>query len=138
MRGLVEAAGLQDRIHVESAGTADYHTGKLPDGRAIDAAARRGIHLKSRAKQFRAADWERFDYVVAMDGSNWGDLSQIKPPSVDASKLRLLRSFEGEAFARAPVPDPYYGGPEGFEEVLDLCEVACAALLEYVRREHSL
>jgi protein-tyrosine phosphatase len=137
MRSLVLRAGLQDRIHVESAGTAAYHAGELPDRRSRAAASARGIELSSRARQFVREDWDRFDYVLAMDRANFDELAEAAPQTARA-KLSLLLSFNPASRTGAEVPDPYNGGPDGFEEVLDLCEAACAGLLEHLRREHRL
>src|SRR6188472_953411 len=93
MRHLVKEAGLGHVIEVESAGTAAYHTGSLADPRARKAAARRGIRIEGCARQFQPSDWGRFDYVLAMDGSNKDDLESIMPQGAD-TKLHLLRSFD--------------------------------------------
>jgi protein-tyrosine phosphatase len=138
MRFLVEEASLADRIEIGSAGTAGYHTGDLPDRRSRAAALRRGIELTSRARQFAMKDWERFDYVLAMDGENYDVLARQAPSPAARSRLRLLREFDAKSPPKAGVPDPYYGGEDGFEHVLDLCEAACAGLLEHIRREHGL
>src|SRR5262245_37963740 len=110
MRHLVEAAGLGERIEVSSAGTGDYHVGEEPDARARDAARRRGIHLMSRARQFKKSDWDRFDYVLAMDRSNMRELGRGAPSKAVLAKLSLLRSFDPASPPDAAVPDPYYGG----------------------------
>ncbi|NLE85011.1 MAG: low molecular weight phosphotyrosine protein phosphatase [Myxococcales bacterium] len=137
MRHLVEAAGLSAHVEIDSAGTAAYHIGKGPDHRSRQAAAARGIVIGGQARQFTPADWERFDYVLAMDSSNYEDLIAHAPPEAK-QKLRLLRSFDPASPPGAPVPDPYYGGAEGFDEVLDLCEAACRGLLDHLKREHGL
>lgn len=138
MRHLVVQASLGARIEIASAGTAGYHIGELPDRRSRAAARKRGIELGSRARQFAVKDWERFDYVLAMDGENYDVLARQAPNEAARSRLRLLREFDPEAPPRASVPDPYYGGDDGFEHVLDLCEAACSGLLEHIRREHAL
>jgi protein-tyrosine phosphatase len=138
MRSLLEREGLEGKVAVESAGTADYHTGDLPDRRSRAAAKARGVLLESRAKQFVPADFERLDYVLAMDAENVRNLMQIAPDAAARAKIRRLRSFDPAAPPGAAVPDPYHGGAESFEEVLDLCEAACAGLLEHLRREHRL
>jgi len=137
MRHLVARAQLGSKIEISSAGTAGYHTGELPDRRSRAAALERGIELQSRARQFAAADWDRFDYVLAMDGENFDALA-AQAPRAARSRLRMLREFDPESEPRSDVPDPYYGGADGFEHVLDLCEAACAGLLEHIRREHAL
>jgi protein-tyrosine phosphatase len=138
MKHLVAREGLSERVAVESAGTADYHTGELPDRRARAAARARGIDLDSRARQFVPADFDRFDYVLAMDSENECNLKRLAPDARARAKLRLFRSFDPTSPLGAPVPDPYYGGDDGFEQVLDLCEAACAGLVSHLRREHRL
>ena len=137
-RHLVNEAELGARIEVESAGTAGYHTGDAPDPRARAAGKRAGIHVGGRAQQFSAKDFERFEYVVAMDSSNLNDLRAIAPSPVAAKKVRLMRSYDPEAPANAPVPDPYYGGDDGFDHVLELCQSAARHLLQRIREEHRL
>jgi protein-tyrosine phosphatase len=138
VRGLLRAAGLEEKVVVESAGTGDWHVGALPDRRARAAAQQRGIELGSHARQFEPADWQRFDYVLAMDQANLAALAEAAPDDEARAKLRLFRSFDPAAPPGAEVPDPYYGGPEGFEHVLDLCEAAGLGLIEALRREHGL
>lgn len=134
MRALVESTGLAARIDVASAGTADYHSGELPDRRARAAARVRGIELVSRARQFTRADYDRYDYVLAMDIDNLARL-EAGSPSRARARIGLLRDFDPGSPARSSVPDPYYGAADGFEQVLDLCEAACAGLLAHIRRE---
>ena len=138
VRRLLREAGLDGKVVVESAGTGDWHVGALPDHRARAAAQRRGIDLVSRARQFVRADWQRLDYVLAMDQANFAALAEAAPDDEARAKLRLFRSFDPAAPPGAEVPDPYYGGPEGFEHVLDLCEAAGLGLIEALRREHGL
>lgn len=137
MRYLVSEAGLEHAIEVDSAGTAGYHSGEVPDARARAAGRRRGIEIKGRARRIEPLDFERFDYVLAMDAANLEDLLSIAPESAKA-KVRLLRSFDPASAPGSSVPDPYYGGDDGFDEVLDQCLAACAGLLNHLRREHSL
>jgi protein-tyrosine phosphatase len=145
MKHLVSQAGLADRVHIESAGTGDWHVGEPRDRRSQATAAARGVPLSGRAQQFTAADFDRFEYVVAMDGSNLDNLRQMAPSPAARGKISLLRSFEGEgqstgqaASAQPDVPDPYYGGAHGFEDVFDICQAACAGLLARLRRDHRL
>jgi len=138
MFDLVEKAGLAAAVEVDSAGTAGYHAGERPDARAAAAARRRGIELRSRARQFRAKDYDRFDYVLAMDQSNFDDLIELAGSADARKKLHLLRSFDPKSPRGAGVPDPYYGGDDGFEQVLDICTAACTGLLERVKKEHAL
>ena len=123
---LVEKAGLAGRIEAESAGTHDYHVGSPPDLRAQDHARRRGYDLsRLRARQVRKRDFGEFDLIVAMDGGHLRVLERNCPPE-HRGKLRML-------IPGRDVPDPYYGGPEGFDRVLDLVEGACLALLQEIR-----
>jgi protein-tyrosine phosphatase len=133
----VERAGLSDVIEIDSAGTDAYHVGEKPDRRATSTARARGIALGGRARRFERSDFARFDYVLAMDGQNLGNLKAMAPAGVSAH-IALLRSFDPEAPEHASVPDPYYGGDEGFETVLDLCEAACRGLLEHIVASHAL
>jgi protein-tyrosine phosphatase len=138
MRHLVREAGLEREIAVDSAGTAGYHTGEAPDRRACAAGARRGIAIEGGARQFKRGDFQRFDYVLAMDRANFDDLAALASDAAARGKLHLLRSFDPRTPHGADVPDPYYGGDDGFDDVLDLCFAACRPLLERIRREHQL
>ncbi len=134
MRKLVAEAGLEDRVEIDSAGTGGWHAGATPDERATEAARRRGIPLSGCARRVEPADFERFDLIVAMDRENVRDLRAVAPDAEAEEKVRLLREFD-PASDGAPdldVPDPYYGGPDGFDEVLDLVEAACRGLLAEV------
>ncbi len=137
-RHLVAEAGLSASFEIDSAGTAGYHSGDAPDHRARAAGRRAGIVIDGEARAFSRADFARFDHVIAMDPANVRDLRQMAPSQEAASKIRLLRSFDPEAAADAPVPDPYYGDDAGFDHVLELCRSACRHLLEQVRRERGL
>ncbi len=138
MRAQVGAAGLSSRIAVESAGTAGYHAGERADARARAAAKARGLDLAGRARQFVAADFARFEFVLAMDRANHDDLLELASNEAERAKVALLRSFDATAPRGAGVPDPYYGGDQGFVEVLEICERACAGLLAHVREQHGL
>ena len=137
MRDLVERAGLADQVEVDSAGTGDWHVGQPPDARSIAAARGRGIEMGGRARQFTSEDWERFDYVLAMDRSNFENLRALLPKGDRGHKLRLLRSFDPASPPGSNVPDPYYT-IDGFDEVIDLCIAACRPLLEHIKKEHEL
>jgi len=132
-RKLAADAGLIDRLYIDSAGTAGYHQGAPPDARAMAAASRRGFELSGlRARRVVAGDFERFDLILAMDQDNLADLQREAPDGARA-ELKLLLEFAADSGA-PDVPDPYYGGRNGFEQVLDLVSEACAGLLEDVRR----
>ncbi len=131
-RQLVEAEGLAGRIHIDSAGTHDYHIGDPPDARAQAAAARRGYDLSPlRARQVTRADFTAFDYVLAMDAHNRSLLLQQCPPQQHGRVCLFLEFADGTV--PAEVPDPYYGGPQGFEQVLDLVENAARGLLRRIK-----
>lgn len=130
-RRLVEERAPQLLVEIDSAGTHDYHVGEPPDDRSIAAAARRGIDLRSlRARQVNDDDFERFDLIIAMDRLNHATLIDRAPEEFHA-RIRLFMEFAGNS-AIEDVPDPYYGGPPGFEQVLDLAEEAAAGLLDEV------
>jgi len=133
MRHLVRQAGLDGRIVVESAGTGSWHVGQGPDRRATAEARSRGIVMEGRAQQFTRADFARFDLILAMDTENAADLRAIAPDAAARAKVHLLREFDAEAGGDLSVPDPYYGGPEGFTDVLDMVERASAGLLAHLR-----
>lgn len=131
-RRQVEKVGLSERVHIDSAGTSNYHPGKAPDPRSCLAAERRGIDLTTlRARQVRSEDFEVFDWIVAMDDSNLESLRESCPPE-HQHKLSLLLDHAPEARLRE-VPDPYYGEDDGFERVLDLLEDGLRHLLHKVR-----
>lgn len=134
---LVEQEGLADRIRVDSAGTHAYHVNDPPDPRAQAAAAKRGVDLSSlRARKAIADDFHAFDYILAMDRSNFEHLSQLCPPGAE-EKLRLFMTYASD-LGEEDVPDPYYGGTAGFERVLDLIERAAHGLLADIRLRYGL
>ncbi|MDP1933096.1 MAG: low molecular weight protein-tyrosine-phosphatase [Gammaproteobacteria bacterium] len=127
----IESAGLEEIIKVDSAGTGDYHVGEKPDKRARTAAKRRGYSLGGlRARQVQAEDFERFDYILAMDDNNLRDLTTLCPKPF-RHKLKLLMDFADNNYSA--VPDPYYGKGDAFELVLNLVEEASNALLEHIK-----
>jgi len=128
------AAREAPEIHVlvESAGTAEYHVGSAPDSRAQAAARRRGYDMAGfRARTIERRDFERFDLILAMDRSNLSALQHVAPPAA-RERVRLFLEFTADASV-LEVPDPYYGGPNGFEEVLDLIEAASRGLLQHLQ-----
>ncbi len=131
-RAQLEAAGLQAGVVVDSAGTGSWHVGEKPDQRATLAAAERGYQLDSlRARQVCRGDFEQFDYILAMDGDNLASLQRLAPASY-AGHLSLFLDFHPES-TLLEVPDPYYGGSEGFAQVLDMIEIAGQGLLTQIR-----
>lgn len=133
-RKLIEEEGLVDHIHIDSAGTHAYHIGKSPDERAQRAAQSRGIDLSGlRARQVENSDFHEFDRILVMDRDNFDALRFVCPPSQQHKLALFLDHAPGQRVRE--VPDPYYGGAQGFEQVLDLVEEAARGLLDELR-EH--
>jgi len=136
-RRLVQNAGLEHKLLIDSAGTHAYHIGAVPDNRASAAAEKRGYDLsRLRGRQVAVRDFLDFDYILAMDRKNLANLQSICPPE-HVCKVSLFLEFSAN-YNEREVPDPYYGGPQGFEHVLDLVEDAARGLLQKLEREHSL
>lgn len=134
MRHLVEREGLRDGVEIDSAGTGDWHTGDLPDARMRQHAAKRGYLLTSRARQVRTEDFAAFDLIVAMDRDNLRNLRDFAGSGEDMNRVKLFCEFT-TGHSRKDVPDPYYGGPDGFGTVLDLVENGCAGILRKIRED---
>ncbi|WP_374426207.1 low molecular weight protein-tyrosine-phosphatase [Ideonella dechloratans] len=129
LRQQVAERGWRDRIEVDSAGVADYHVGEPPDPRSQAHAARRGLDLsRLRARQVEMADFSQFDWLLALDRGHLAALRAQCPPAL-RSRVRLLMDFAPDHPLRE-VPDPYYGGAQGFEQVLDMIELACRGFLD--------
>jgi protein-tyrosine phosphatase len=137
MRALVREAGLEDAIELDSAGTGAWHVGNSPDERATETARARGIVLEGAARVLRHEDFDDFDLLLAMDRKNLADLRSLAPDERARARTRLLREFDpasaGLGADELDVPDPYYGGARGFEDVLDLVHAACEGLLAQIR-----
>jgi len=134
-RHFVENAGMSEHILIDSAGTHDYHIGDSPDARAQRSAQQRGYDMSGlRGRQVGEGDFNRFDYVLAMDKANLQILRSIAPPGAD-KKAKLFLEYARHHGERE-VPDPYYGGSDGFERVLDMVEDAAQGLLEEIRQRH--
>ena len=129
MNHLLEQQGLQSTVSCDSAGTSSYHIGSSPDSRMTAAAKKRGIKLVGRARQFAIADFEQFDLILAMDDSNYGNILGLDPSGKYAHKVKRMCEF-CQTFPDREVPDPYYGGADGFDYVIDLLMDACGGLLE--------
>jgi protein-tyrosine phosphatase len=136
-RHKVRAAGLEDQIRIDSAGTIAYHIGHPPDPRAQKAALKRGIDLSAQqARKVSSGDFEMFDYVIAMDSDNHEDLQAICAPGYE-DRLHMFLKFATRSNI-TDVPDPYYGGGRGFETVLDLVEEAADGLLRHIKDKEPL
>lgn len=130
----IQDKGLDKLVQVDSAGTGDWHIGNPPDPRAVQAARSRGYLIEQLvARQVDQDDFQKFDYILCMDRTNLADLKK-RCPAAHANKLRLLLDFADTG--HDTVPDPYYGGAQGFDLVLDLIEQACDGLLNHLHAEH--
>ncbi len=127
--------GLSDRVYVDSAGTGSWHVGQRPDARSIAVAAKHGVELPGSARRVRLEDFFEFQFVLAMDGSNLEDLKGLESGSEADAVIRLLLEFDPEAAGELDVPDPYYGGPDGFDKVYEMVDRACEALVEHLEQE---
>jgi protein-tyrosine phosphatase len=134
-RHLVREAGREGEIEIDSAGTGGWHVGEPPDTRATEAARRRGIDLGGEGRQFSPADFDRFDLILAMDEQNRREILALAPDDAARSKVSLFREFDpaSNGAADLDVPDPYFGGDQGFEHVLDLVDSASRGLLDEIR-----
>jgi len=134
-RHYVDQEGLSEIIYIDSAGTHDYHVGDAPDGRTQRVALQRGYDMSAlRGRQVEAGDFARFDYVLAMDEANLSILKRLRPRDAE-SHLGLFLEF-AEKHDEREVPDPYYGGAQGFEHVLDMVEDAANGLLKHIKQQH--
>jgi protein-tyrosine phosphatase len=137
MAHLIREEGLEDEIQIDSAGTGSWHVGAPPDTRATGAASARGLTLEGAARKVTPSDFDDFDLVFAMDRENYVDLLALAPDEEAQSKVKFLREFDPKAAAAGDldVPDPYYGGEDGFENVLDLVTRACQGLLDDLKAD---
>lgn len=131
MNHLISERQLEGQIECDSAGTSSYHIGSPPDARMAQAAKAYGIMLRGRARQFTPADFDRFDWILAMDRDNYQDILALASADQESRKVRLMCDF-CRTYPDRDVPDPYYGGPEGFKYVVDLLMDACNGFLDHV------
>lgn len=137
MNAYIKNAELDDKIKCDSAGTIAFHAGEPADGRMQTHANKRNYRLTSISRQIKPIDFEEFDYIIGMDDENMHNMQQFMPSadfSYKMSKMTDYCSNDNPGY----VPDPYYGGSAGFEQVLDLLEDACEGLLEQIRADHNL
>ncbi|MFB2939137.1 low molecular weight protein-tyrosine-phosphatase [Aerosakkonemataceae cyanobacterium BLCC-F154] len=137
MKHLINQAGLSKEIICDSAGTSSYHIGSPPDRRMTTAAKLRGIELVGEARQFQRSDLEKFDLILAMDRENYRDILMLDRSRQYQDKVKLMCDFCTRHNLKE-VPDPYYGGPEGFNQVIDLLLDACEGLLDYIVTQEQL
>lgn len=136
-RHILATEGLQERIRVDSAGTGSWHVGESPDVRSVRTAAVHGVKLAGNARQVRPEDFRDFDYIVAMDLENREALQNFRDGVGGDAALYLLREFDPNGGPGAEVPDPYYGGPRGFEDVYDMVDRSCRGLLAHILDEQG-
>ncbi|MGF1489067.1 MAG: low molecular weight protein-tyrosine-phosphatase [Prochloraceae cyanobacterium] len=137
MNYLITKANLDDAIICDSAGTSSYHIGSAPDRRMTFAAQKRGITLKGSARQFQVADFTEFDLILAMDRSNYRDILALDRQGKYRDKVKLMCDFATN-HSEKEVPDPYYGGAEGFDRVIDLLLDSCSGLLDDVVKQEKI
>ena len=133
----LEEADLSDRVHVDSAGTGTWHQGEPPDPRSADVAMRHGISLRGRARRVRSEDFHEFDYIFAMDRSNLRDLHDLESQADGGALLKLFREFDPHRDGDLDVPDPYYGGADGFDLMFEMIDRTCKAFVEHLISELS-
>ena len=127
--------GLEGKIHADSAGTANYHVGENPDPRTIEIARKHGVPVNHKGQQFKKHHYDEFDYLLAMDHSNYHNMTIEM--GMDSDKLILMRDFDSDGNGQ-DVPDPWYGGMNGFEDVYQILDRSLDEFLEFVRKEHDL
>ncbi len=133
-RRQVGERGVEQRFEIDSAGTSAYHAGSPPDARSAQVARARGVEVSGSARQLAADDLRRFDYIVAMDAENLAEIERLRTRAGGAARVHRLREWDPRQDG-SDVPDPYYGGARGFEEVHDIVERSCAALLDHLMQE---
>jgi protein-tyrosine phosphatase len=133
----LDEADLSDRVRVDSAGTGAWHQGEPPDPRSTAVAMRNGISLRGRARRVRAEDFHEFDYIFAMDDSNLRDLRHVESQADGGALLTLFREFDPHRDGDLDVPDPYYGGVDGFDLMFEMIDRTCAAFIEHLVSEFA-
>jgi len=134
-QSMVDKAGLSDKIKIDSAGSHGYHVGEPPHATTRSAAAKRGYNLQSRARQYTEDDFEKFDYIIGMDESNEHHLNALAPEGHTTKIISFIDLCPSYKDRFNDVPDPYYGGPDGFDLVLDVVEEGCEHLLNMIKKE---
>jgi len=134
-RHLARSRGVEGRFEIDSAGTSGFHAGSAPDRRSVETALLRGVEVAGRSRKILAEDLVRFDYVVAMDGENRAHIERLRRSVSGGARVDLLRFWDPHG--EGDVPDPYYGGERGFEEVHDIVERSCVALLDHLLAERG-
>lgn len=136
-RHLVEQREWSDRFDIDSAGTSNYHAGEPPDARSAETARRRGITVTGASRQLTARDFHRFHYTIVMDSENEAKVRRLAENDPGHSEIHRLRHFDPLANGDLDVPDPWFGGPAGFEQVHDMVERACRQLLDHIAEKNG-
>jgi protein-tyrosine phosphatase len=134
-RHLVRKHGAEERFEIDSAGTSGYHAGDPPDARSVETARARGVEVAGRSRKLVVEDLVRFDYVIAMDDENRENIQHLRRRLQGSARIHLLREWDPEGVG--DVPDPYYGGGRGFEDVHDIVERSCERLLHHLLDEQG-
>lgn len=129
-RHLADEAGVSEKYQVDSAGTSAFHIGERPDQRMRKVAAQQGFRYDGRARQFEESDFKNFDLIIAMDASNRSNLLRMASTQQERDKIHLMRAFDPQGNPDDPVPDPYYGGIDGFKHVFQIVKRSCLGLLD--------
>lgn len=127
---LAQHANIAGSFEVDSAGTGNWHVGESPDHRMRSVAAKHGLQYDGRARQFRPSDFDKFDMIIAMDTENQANLRRLARSIEDTKKIHLMREFDPQAEPNSSVPDPYYDGMDGFENVFAIVKRSCQGLLD--------
>ena len=133
----LEEEDLSNRVRVDSAGTGAWHQGEPPDPRSTEVAIRHGITLRGRARRVSVEDFHEFDYILAMDRTNLEDLRHLESQGEGGALLTLFREFDPQQDGDLDVPDPYYGGPDGFDLMFDMVDRTCTAFVKHLLSELS-
>jgi protein-tyrosine phosphatase len=131
---LAEKAGVADKYYVDSAGTSAYHIGEQPDSRMRRVAAQNGLQYDGRAKQFQEDDYDRFDFIIPQDQDNLRNLRWLARGPADEAKLFTMRTFDPLGSSNDGVPDPYYGGADGFQTTFEIVRRSCQGLLDALEK----
>lgn len=133
----IKEKGLSDKIQVDSSGTSKYHIGEPPDSRTLANAKENDLILDHQARQFGKKDFRDFDYILAMDAANLENIQKLDQTKEFEDKVMLMRVFDDQA-KNADVPDPYFGGEEGFQNVYDILERSVSNFLDWLIKKHDL
>jgi protein-tyrosine phosphatase len=135
--GILQSKLPADKFNVDSAGTGNWHAGEGPDHRSVTTAKGRGLDIsRQKARQIKVSDFNEFDHIYVMDANNLRDVTALAPDAEGKAKVKLMMDeiFPGQ---KVDVPDPYYGGPDGFEKVYDMLDEACTLVAEKLIKEHN-